>query len=177
MKALLKEKLSYISKSPVKDSPAYEYIQTLQQPYMDNEEYKAIVGALADKKDSVFALTENARLLMKDSKFDEAIKYWGKASEKNPKEPYYIQQLALCIYKQKTEDDKQEMYLNDALRTLDRLTESNDPETYGLKGAIYKRLSKINNDNRGYLDRAIENYEKGYMIIYDFYTGENLAFC
>lgn len=76
-----------------------------------------------------------------------------------------------------TEDDKQEMYLNDALRTLDRLTESNDPETYGLKGAIYKRLSKINNDNRGYLDRAIENYEKGYMIIYDFYTGENLAFC
>lgn len=177
MKALLKEKLSYISKSPVKDSPVYEYIQTLQQPYMDNEEYKAIVGALADKNDSVFALTENARLLMKDSKFDEAIKYWVKASEKNPKEPYYIQQLALCIYKQKTEDDEQEMYLNDALRTLDRLTESNDPETYGLKGAIYKRLSKINNDNRGYLDRAIENYEKGYMINYDFYTGENLAFC
>lgn len=78
MKALLKEKLSYISKSPVKDSPAYEYIQALQQPYMDNEEYKAIVGALADKNDSVFALTENARLLMKDSKFDEAIKYWGR---------------------------------------------------------------------------------------------------
>ena len=69
------------------------------------------------------------------------------------------------------------MYLNDALRILDKLTDSNDPETFGLKGAIYKRLSKINDDNIGYLDRAIENYEKGYMINYDFYTGENLAFC
>lgn len=57
------------------------------------------------------------------------------------------------------------------------MVDSNDPETFGLKGAIYKRLSKINNDNVVYLNRAIENYERGYMINYDFYTGENLAFC
>lgn len=85
--------------------------------------------------------------------------------------------MALCTYKQKVSKEEQEMYLNDALRILERLTDSNDPETFGLKGAIYKRLSRINNDNIGYLNRAIEYYEKGYMISYDFYTGENLAFC
>ena len=177
MQALLKEKMLNIAKSPIKDSPVYEYLSTLQEPHMDIEEYKAIVGALAKKNDCIFALVENAKLLMSDNKFSEAIKYWEKASEKNPKESYYIQQLALCTYKQKVKDEEQEMYLNDALRILDKLTDSNDPETFGLKGAIYKRLSKINDDNIGYLDRAIENYEKGYMINYDFYTGENLAFC
>lgn len=177
MKSLLKEKLLNIEKGPVKDSPVYEYLQTLQQPSIDEDEYKDIVGVLAEKSDCIFALTENAKLLMKDKKFGEAIKYWKKASEKNTKEPYYIQQLALCTYKQEMRDEEQEMYLNDALRILERLNDSNDPETFGLRGAIYKRLSKINQDNMGYLDRAIDNYEKGYMINYDYYTGENLAFC
>ena len=151
MQALLKEKMLNIAKSPIKDSPVYEYLSTLQEPHMDIEEYKAIVGALAKKNDCIFALVENAKLLMSDNKFSEA------------------------TYKQKVKDEEQEMYLNDALRILDKLTDSNDPETFGLKGAIYKRLSKINDDNIGYLDRAIENYEKGYMINYDFYTGENLS--
>ena len=177
MQTLLKEKMLNIAKTPVKDSPVYEYLQTLQEPQMDIEEYKDIVGALAKKNDCIFALVENAKLLMGEDKFNEAIKYWEKALEKNPKESYYIQQLALCTYKQQVNNDEQEMYLNDALRILDKLVDSNDPETFGLKGAIYKRLSKINNDNISYLDRAIENYEKGYMINYDFYTGENLAFC
>ena len=177
MKKLLKEKILNIAKGSVKDSPVYEYLHTLQEPHMDIEEYKDIVGALAEKNDCIFALVESAKLLMKEGNFSEAIKYWKKALEKNPTEPYYIQQLALCTYKQKVSKEEQEMYLNDALRILERLADSNDPETFGLKGAIYKRLSRINNDNIGYLNRAIEYYEKGYMISYDFYTGENLAFC
>ena len=177
MKSLLKEKLLNIEKSPIKDSPVYEYLNTIRQPSIDDDEYKDIVGVLAEKSDCIFALTENAKLLMKDNKFREAIKYWKKASEKNTKEPYYIQQLALCTYKQEVRAEEQEMYLNDALRVLEKLNDSNDPETFGLRGAINKRLSKINHDNMGYLDRAIENYEKGYMINYDYYTGENLAFC
>ena len=178
MKKLLKEKIANIDNSvPIKDSPVYAYLQTLTQPTIDDDEYKDIVGILAEKNECLFALTENARILMHDNKFEEAAKYWKKASQKNTNEPYYIQQLALCTYKQNVTDDKKEMYLNDALRILDVLKDSNDPETFGLIGAIYKRLSKINNDNLGYLDRAIENYEKGYMLNYDFYTGENLAYC
>ena len=178
MKALLKEKIANIdSSTPIKDSPVYEYLHTLKQPIMDDNEYKDIVGILAEKNECLFALTENAKLLMQDNKFEEAAKYWKKASKKSPNEPYYIQQLALCTYKQNVTDEEKEMYLNDALRILDVLKDSNDPETFGLRGAIYKRLSKINHDNLGYLDRAIENYEKGYMLNYDFYTGENLAYC
>ena len=143
MKSLLKDKLLNIEKSPVKDSPVYEYLQTLQQPSIDDSEYKDIVGILAEKSDCIFALTENAKLLMKEKKFGEAIRYWKKASEKNTKEPYYIQQLALCTYKQEVRNEEQEMYLNDALRILERLNDSNDPETFGLRGAIYKRLSKV----------------------------------
>ena len=177
MKKLLKEKILNIAKAPVKDSPVYEYLHTLQEPHMDIEEYKDIVGTLAEKNDCIFALVESAKLQMKENNFSEAIKYWKKALEKSPMEPYYIQQLALCTYKQKASKEEQEIYLNDALQILEKLVDSNDPETFGLKGAIYKRLSKINNDNVVYLNRAIENYERGYMINYDFYTGENLAFC
>lgn len=178
MKALLKEKIANIDRrTPIKDSPVYEYLHTLKQPIMDDNEYKDIVGILAEKNECLFALTENAKLLMKDNRFEEAIKYWKKASEKNPNEPYYIQQLALCTYKQNVKDEEKEMYLNDALRILDVIKDSNDPETFGLRGAIYKRLSVINHDNLGYLNRAVENYEKGYVINYDFYTGENLAYC
>ncbi|MBQ2376654.1 MAG: hypothetical protein II298_08310 [Bacteroidales bacterium] len=177
MKKLLKEKIANIDGVPIKDSPVYEYLKTLTQPTIDDDEYKDIVGILAEKNECLFALTEKAKSLMQEYKFKEAIKYWKRASEKNTNEPYYIQQLALCTYKQNVIDEEKEMYLNDALRILDDLRDSNDPETFGLRGAIYKRLSKINNDNLGYLDRAIENYEKGYMLNYDFYTGENLAYC
>ncbi len=177
MKKLLKEKIANIDGVPIKDSPVYEYLKTLTQPTIDDNEYKDIVGILAEKNECLFALTEKAKSLMQEYKFKEAIKYWKRASEKNTNEPYYIQQLALCTYKQNVIDEEKEMYLNDALRILDDLRDSNDPETFGLRGAIYKRLSKINNDNLSYLDRAIENYEKGYMLNYDFYTGENLAYC
>lgn len=177
MKKLLKEKIANIDGVPIKDSPVYEYLKTLTQPTIDDNEYKEIVGILAEKNECLFALTAKAKLLMQEYNFEEAIKYWKKASEKNNNEPYYIQQLALCTYKQCVIDEKKEMYLNDALIILDVLKDSKDPETFGLRGAIYKRLSKINNDNLAYLDRAIENYEKGYMLNYDFYTGENLAYC
>lgn len=175
MQALLKEKLQVILREATVDSPMYEYIHTLSQPSMSNEEYKEIVGILADKTNNVFALTETASQLTKEGKFNAAIKYWSKAHEKYPLEPYYIQQLALCLYKQKEGDA--EINLNDALGILSEIKETNDPETYGLRGAINKRLCEINENNVAYLDRAIDNYQKGYMLNFDFYTGENLAYC
>lgn len=175
MQALLKEKLIVILREATIDSPVYEYIHTLSQPAMSNDEYKEIVGILADKTNNVFALTEAASQFTKEGNFKEAIKYWSKAHEKYPLEPYYIQQLALCTYKQ-TEGDV-EINLNDALGILNEIKDTNDPETFGLRGAINKRLCEINKNNVAYLDRAIENYQKGYMLNFDFYTGENLAYC
>lgn len=177
MQSLLKEKMEFIKSNSIVDSPVYEYLHTLEQPHMDEGEYLEIVGALAEKNQSVFALTETAKKHMENKEFGDAIKYWKKAVEKCPNESYYIQQLALCTYKQEANDEYKEIYLNDALQLLNNLKETNDPETYGLRGAIYKRLSKLNSKNIAYIDRAIECYEKGYMINFNPYTGENLAFC
>ncbi len=177
MQDVLKEKLNYILLHSTADSPLYEYLHTMQPPCMDDTEYREIVGDLADKTESIFALTETAVKYMEEGRFEEAIRYWEKAREKYPNESYYTQQLALCTYKQETDDEHREIYLNDALRILEEIKETNDPETFGLRGAIYKRLCEHNENNIAYLDRAIDSYQKGYMLNFDYYTGENLAFC
>lgn len=177
MQDVLKKKLNYILLHSTADSPLYEYLHTMQPPCMDDTEYREIVGDLADKTESIFALTETAVKYMEEGRFEEAIRYWEKAREKYPNESYYTQQLALCTYKQETDDEHREIYLNDALRILEEIKETNDPETFGLRGAIYKRLCEHNENNIAYLDRAIDSYQKGYMLNFDYYTGENLAFC
>lgn len=177
VKKLLKVTLEHILQTTMTDSPMYELLHTLVQPNMTDDEYAEIVGALADESESIFALTETAKQYMRDGNFACAIRYWKKAVEKCPGEVYYIQQLALCTYKQKASKDYLEIYLNDALRILEEIKETNDPETFGLRGAVYKRLCEHNGNNIAYLDRAIDNYKKGYMLNFDYYTGENLAFC
>lgn len=177
VKKLLKVTLEHILQTTMTDSPMYELLHTLVQPNMTDDEYAEIVGALADESESIFALTETAKQYMRDGNFAGAIRYWKKAVEKCPGEVYYIQQLALCTYKQKASEDYLEIYLNDALRILEEIKETNDPETFGLRGAVYKRLCEHNGNNIAYLDRAIDNYKKGYMLNFDYYTGENLAFC
>ncbi len=177
VKKLLKVTLEHILQTTMTDSPMYELLHTLVQPNMTDDEYAEIVGALADESESIFALTETAKQYMRDGNFACAIRYWKKAVEKCPGEVYYIQQLALCTYKQKASEDYLEIYLNDALRILEEIKETNDPETFGLRGAVYKRLCEHNGNNIAYLDRAIDNYKKGYMLNFDYYTGENLAFC
>lgn len=177
VKKLLKVTLEHILQTTMTDSPMYELLHTLVQPNMTDDEYAEIVGALADESESIFALTETAKQYMRDGNFACAIRYWKKAVEKCPGEVYYIQQLALCTYKQKASEDYLEIYLNDALRILEEIKETNDPETFGLRGAVYKCLCEHNGNNIAYLDRAIDNYKKGYMLNFDYYTGENLAFC
>ena len=177
VKKLLKATLGNILQNTMPDSPMYEMLHTLVQPNMTDEEYAEIVGSLAEESESIFALTETAKQHMRDSNFAGAIRYWKKAVEKCPGELYYIQQLALCTYKQEADEDHLEIYLNDALRILEAIKETNDPETLGLRGAIYKRLCEYNGNNVVYLDRAIDSYKKGYMLNNDYYTGENLAFC
>ena len=175
MQAILKEKLNFLLSNTTADSPLYEYLHTMQPPHMDDTEYKEIVGELADKTESLFALTETAARYTTEGRFQDAIRYWKKAQEKCPNESYYTQQLALCTYKQDEGDP--EINLNDALRILDNIDDTNDPETYGLRGSINKRLCELNENKIAYIDRAIDNYQKGYMLNYDYYTGENLAYC
>ena len=68
--------------------------------------------------------------------------------------------------------------LQDALNIISKLDpdNTNDPETLGITGAIYKRLWLLDNDVE-FLNRAIEYYRKGFQINNDYYTGENYALC
>lgn len=66
--------------------------------------------------------------------------------------------------------------LTDALVIVSRLKGLKDSETLGITGAINKRLW-IKTKEISYLDSAIENYKKGWILHNDYYTGENYALC
>ncbi len=114
---------------------------------------------------------------MLEDEFVEAAKLWAKAAEAVPSEDYFLQQQALSVYKSKMPSEA--TALADALLIIEKLTpdgDSNDPETLGLTGAIYKRMWLLNSDIEC-LKRAIKYYEKGFQIRNDYYTGDNYALC
>ncbi|PWG81181.1 TRAFs-binding domain-containing protein [Pararcticibacter amylolyticus] len=160
------------------DSPLYEYLSNVNPPTLPPEEYKKVIGDLADKEERIFAIVERAKQLFADEdNAKDAAVYWEKAHKIVPSEPYFVQQLALCIYKAKYPTEQ--TALVDALRIISQLDpegDTNDPETLGITGAIYKNLWLFNKDI-GYLDRALGYYGKGFKIRNDYYNGENYALC
>lgn len=159
------------------DSPFYEYIRGISPPILPKEEYKSIIRELSERESHIFALVERAKELMSDNDFIQAQKYWGKACEKAESEPYFIQQKALCVYKSKFPSEK--IALMDALRIINELDpdgNTNDPETLGITGSIYKRLWLLDQEEP-FLERAINYYGKCYKLRNDYYTGENYALC
>ena len=161
------------------DSPLFHHIRGVEPYKLPPEEYIQIIKDLADKEKSMFALVEKAKMEMANGNFSEAAKFWRKASEKIENDTYFIQQLALSTYKDKTVNPN--IALTDALKIISQLDpddrNTNDPETLGITGAIYKRLWQNNQGTVEYLDRAIEYYKRGFTINQDYYTGENYALC
>jgi hypothetical protein len=114
---------------------------------------------------------------MEESKFVEASRLWEKAGSLVPNEIYFTQQYALAKYKSKSPTEISS--LTDALKIIEKLDpddKTNDPETLGLTGAIYKRMWHATED-QAFLKRAINYYGKGFKIRRDYYNGENYALC
>lgn len=169
--------IEQISKTNVIDSPLYEFMNDINPPKLPKNEYLLIIEELAQQEKHIFAIVEKAKSSMEKSDFTDASKYWSKANKLVPNEPYFIQQWALCKYKSK--DPSEQTALIDALKIIEELEpdgQTNDPETLGITGAIYKQLWKINKDFEA-LERAIEYYGKCFKIREDYYTGENYALC
>ncbi|MGU9937952.1 TRAFs-binding domain-containing protein [Empedobacter brevis] len=175
----LTELIFSIEKSQEVDSPLFQHIQSVKPYILPEEEYIQLIKELAEKEKLIFALVEQAKVEMGSSNFQEAIKYWKKACDKIENDSYFVQQLALCTYKSKIPTEK--VALQDALNIITQLEPdgrtTNDPETLGITGAIYKRLWMLDKSEMEYLDRAIKYYEKGFAINSDYYTGENYALC
>ena len=168
-----------VDKSKETDSPLFHYIRGVQPYSLPEEEYIQVIKDLAEKEKSIFALTEKAKHEMSQSNFGEAKKYWKKLVDKVDNDSYFIQQLALSTYKDKSVS--QQVALTDALGIIKELEPDNrntiDPETLGISGAIYRRLWENNPEVVEYLNRAIDYYKRGFTINQDYYTGENYAFC
>jgi tetratricopeptide (TPR) repeat protein len=175
----LTELIIQVNKSQEIDSPLFHHIRGVKPYTLPEEEYIQVIKDLAEKEKSIFAITEKAKLEMANSNFNEAKKLWKKLVDKVGNDTYFVQQLAICIYKDKSVSPN--VALIDALGVIKQLEPEDrntiDPETLGITGAIYKRLWEQNNSEIEYLNRAIEYYKRGFTINQDYYTGENYALC
>lgn len=170
----LRELIKSVIAEPRIDSPLYTYIPQTKQPSISEEEIRSIIGELKENEQTIYALTEKAKKEMDAKNFSEAEKIWEKLSKKAENDKYYIQQQALCRYK--SESPSKLKALTDALSIMGKIENPSDTETYGIIGAIYKRLWEETKDN-SFLDSAVESYKKGWSLYKDYYTGENYANC
>lgn len=170
----LRDLIKGVIADPRVDSPLYTYIPQTKQPTISEKEIRSIIGELKANEETIYSLTEKAMKAMDAKNFAEAEKLWEKLSKKAENDKYYIQQQALCRYK--SEYPSKLRALTDALSIMEKIENPSDTETYGIMGAIYKRLWEETKDN-SYLDSAAESYKKGWSQYKDYYTGENYANC
>ncbi|WP_211217649.1 TRAFs-binding domain-containing protein [Novispirillum itersonii] len=159
------------------DSPLFEYLNGITPHKLSDEDYKQVISRLLQKENHVFAFSEKAKELKANGDFIGSSLLWEKASSIMPDEHYFIQQHALCLYK--SEHPSKETSLLSALTIISKIyseDDTNDPETLGLVGAIYKRLFETNGDKET-LNLSINAYKRGYILSRNYYTGENYATC
>ncbi len=176
---LIREQLKMFvltSEKKESDSPLYTFLPHISPPSLADDEYDKIVSEAKGKSENIAGLVEQAESLKSHDQFELAILIWRKLVDLLPNNDYVVQQLAFCTYKSKIPNET--LALEGALNIIKKLEPKNslDIETLGITGAIYKRLYRLNN-NFDYLNEAIYYYKKGYIILNDFYNGENLANC
>lgn len=150
------------------DSPLYYFVKNLQEPRKDDTNSSKGKNTMP-----IFERIKNATDLRKKEQYKEALLLFEALSKDIPSDPYFKQQMALCTYKQ---DESSIDLLDKAYRILEPMSETIDPETNGLIGAIFKRRFERTHSPED-LERAINSYKKAYNIYADNYTGENYAFC
>lgn len=158
------------------DSPVYTYLPKLVKPQFSDEEFAELVDQAEARQEHIAELLKQGEECIEQSSFDDALLLFARVHVLRPNEPYIIQRMVLSRYKSKLPSEL--TALTEALVMLAKLNphSTNDPETLGLAGAIYKRLFWLTND-RPQLDMAIQAYRRGYEFKRDYYNGENLALC
>jgi tetratricopeptide (TPR) repeat protein len=165
-----------VSADPQPDSPVYTYIPLLRKPTFTDEEFEEVLEDAEGVQEKFSSLLNEAEAAADASVHDEAAQKFSDLLEMRPDHSYLRQQAALHTYKSKIPSEP--MALMNALTILAPLDpeKSNDPETLGLSGAIYKRLW-VHNQDIATLDQAIHHYAKGFLLKGDYYNGENAAIC
>lgn len=172
----LAELIARAMSSKMPDSPVYTFLPTLQQPRLSDEQYAELLDEAEENHEILSTVLRAGREAFDRSDMQAAAAAFARACELKPEEASFRQQYALATYKTKLPSEV--AALQRGLEIIDQLSpeESNDPETLGITGAIYKRLWFLQ-ENRTHLDKALRFYGRGFEVRRDYYNGENLATC
>lgn len=169
VKDRLTKMIQEIDKHEQIDSPLYKFVPDLKEPQRQNKE-----GIMNKDVEPLYKRIKEATDLRRRRHFEEAYGLYKQLSNEIPSDPYFKQQMALCAYKSMKPSEAESLDLAESI--LKPISETIDPETNGLLGAIYKRKFFITG-LRDNLDEAIKYYKQSYNLFVDYYTGENYAFC
>ncbi|MER9094369.1 DUF4071 domain-containing protein [Mesorhizobium sp. M0700] len=162
--------------STTPDSPVYTFLPKLRRPRLSDEEYAELLDEAEEHHEALSSVLREGREAFERSDMPAAAAAFARACELKPQESSFRQQYALATYKTKLPAEEEALF--NALSIIDQLRpeDSNDPETLGITGAIYKRLWLLRKD-RAHLDKALRLYGRGFEVRRDYYNGENLATC
>lgn len=158
------------------DSPVYTFLPKLQQPRLSAEEFAELLDEKEAEQERLAGYMRAGDVATKDSRHSDAVQAYTAANQLKPNDPFIIQQLALNTYKSK--QPSVIAALVNGLQIISALhpETSNDPETRGITGAMYKRMW-LETKDPVQLDLAIRHYGRGFEFRRDYYNGENLAIC
>jgi len=181
----LKQAIADILAKGETDSPVYTFLPHLTPPCIEAI-LTAAAGPVAlsmapssadsdEAPPSAKANLEQAQAMLLAGDFSAACPLLQEVRKQRPNDSFVIQQLALATYKSRLPTP--EAALNNARDLLMALNPAttNDPETLGLWGAIYKRLWEIRHLDAD-LNESIDTYSRGFYLKQDCYNGINLAF-
>ncbi len=178
----LKAAITEITALQKTDSPVYTFLPNLAPPSffsvvnstdLTNTANISLSNASTDQ--NAKQLLDLARQAMTQDSFGTAKSLFEAILQMRPNDEYVVQQLALATYKDKKPDPKTALLAaHKILQTLNPET-TNNPETLGLWGAIYKKLWELEHD-RKFLDESITAYERGFYLKQDYYNGINVAY-
>jgi len=131
---------------------------------------------LNDEKLSLAGLIDRAEEKKNANSLREALAYFALAIERDANNRFIIQRIVLLTYKLQEPDERTALKLAESI-LLQYLKPDDliDVETFGLAGAIYKRLAKYENEKEN-IAKSCKYYEKGFIVCNDYYNGINCAF-
>jgi hypothetical protein len=191
-RAALEQLIKAVLAKPDPDSPVYTFLQGLQGPTMSESEFRASVVELKQQSDSLAGTLEEGRRAAAQNRLEDARNWFtrahaiqqlrpsvgGEALSPVPPDPFIVQQLALYTYKAKSKAPPGERVMALALAwgLIEQLSPTNsaDPETLGIAGAIRKRWYQ-ETKQREHLEASLALYRRGFELKGDYYNGENYA--
>ena len=179
----LKQAIADILGKGETDSPVYTFLPHLTPPCIEamlasaDEPVARSMASFSGEEapQSAKANLEQAQAMLLAGDFSAACGLLQEVRKQRPNDSFVIQQLALVTYKSRLPTP--EAALNEARNLLMALNPAttNDPETLGLWGAIYKRQWEIRHLDED-LNESIDAYSRGFHLKQDYYNGINLAF-